>query len=216
MVRAEGDAMSDRIPVLVTAFDPISLAGITSQLRYRPEINLIEDVRTDTPTVTIVVADRINEDAIRVIRAAARGGRGRVLVVATQIDDNDLLQAVEAGSCGLIRRNDASPERLVAAIQAASSGDGTVPPDLLGRLLDQVARLQRQTLTPRGLTFSGFAERELEVLKLVADGMSTIEIARQLAYSERTVKNIIRDVTARLHLKNRAHAVAYVVREGLV
>jgi DNA-binding NarL/FixJ family response regulator len=185
-------------------------------LRYRPEINLIEDVRGDTANVTIVVADRINEEAIRVIRAAARGGHGRVLVVATQIDDNDLLQAVEAGSCGLLRRSDASPERLVAAIESASSGDGTVPPDLLGRLLDQVARLQRQTLTPRGLTFSGFAERELEVLRLVADGMSTIEIARQLAYSERTVKNIIRDVTARLHLKNRAHAVAYVVREGLV
>jgi DNA-binding NarL/FixJ family response regulator len=91
-----------------------------------------------------------------------------------------------------------------------------VPPDLLGRLLDQVGTLQRGVLGPRGLTFNGLATREIEVLRLVADGCDTSEIADRLAYSERTVKNVLHDVTTRLQLRNRSHAVAYALRQGLI
>jgi DNA-binding NarL/FixJ family response regulator len=63
---------------------------------------------------------------------------------------------------------------------------------------------------------AGLTEREIEVLRLVADGFDTSEIAGSLAYSERTIKNIIHDVTARLNLRNRSHAVAYAVRQGLI
>jgi DNA-binding NarL/FixJ family response regulator len=79
-----------------------------------------------------------------------------------------------------------------------------------------VGRLQRHVLAPRGLTFSGLTERELGVLKLVADGLDTAEIAQQLAYSERTIKNIIHDITTRFHLRNRSHAVAFALRQGLI
>jgi DNA-binding NarL/FixJ family response regulator len=127
-----------------------------------------------------------------------------------------MLAGVEAGACGLLRRSEARPERLIEAIQSAATGDGSVPADLLGRLLEHVGRLQRQVLSPRGLTISGLTEREIEVLKLVADGFDTAEIAGSLAYSERTIKNIIHDVTARLNLRNRSHAVAYAVRQGLI
>ena len=91
-----------------------------------------------------------------------------------------------------------------------------MPPDLLGRLLEQVGRLQRQVLAPRGLTFAGLTPREAQVLKLVADGHDTSEIALELCYSERTVKNVLHDVTTRLQLRNRSHAVAYALREGLI
>jgi DNA-binding NarL/FixJ family response regulator len=104
----------------------------------------------------------------------------------------------------------------VAAVQAAAAGDGTVPPDLLGRLLAQVGRLQREVLAPRGLAFSGLTDRETNVLRLVADGYDTAEIAGRLAWSERTVKNVIHDITTRLQLRNRSHAVAYAVRAGLI
>jgi DNA-binding CsgD family transcriptional regulator len=90
------------------------------------------------------------------------------------------------------------------------------PSDLLGRLLNQIGSLQRDLLTPRGLTFTGLTKRELEVLRLVAAGYNTNEIARRLAFSERTVKNAIHDVTTRLQLRNRSHAVAYAVRQGLI
>ena len=220
-----------RIPVLVYADDPVSRSGVEAQLRGRPEVELrdhgdwrldehVHDVRRHnghrTAEVVVLVVDDVDEAASRAIRAFARSGGTRVLVVAGRLDDTSVLAVTEAGAGGLMRRSDAVPERLVPAITAAASGDGTVPPDLLGRLLEQVGRLQRQVLSPRGLTFSGLTERELEVLRLLADGCDTAEIARTLAYSDRTVKNIIHDVTSRLQLRNRSHAVAYALRQGLI
>ena len=108
------------------------------------------------------------------------------------------------------------PSSTRVVITAAASGEGSVPPDLLGRLLEQVGRLQRHVLGPRGIMFTGLAPREVDVLRLLADGLDTAEIARRLAYSERTVKNVVHDVTTRLQLRNRSHAVAYALREGLI
>ncbi|PZS33496.1 MAG: helix-turn-helix transcriptional regulator, partial [Pseudonocardiales bacterium] len=65
-------------------------------------------------------------------------------------------------------------------------------------------------------SFSGVSDREAQVLRLVADGFDTAHIARQLSYSERTVKNVLHDVTARLQLRNRSHAVAYALRAGII
>jgi DNA-binding NarL/FixJ family response regulator len=139
-----------------------------------------------------------------------------VVVVASRLDDGSLLAAVEAGVSGLVRRCDAVTDRLVTAIRAAAAGDGTLPPDLLGRLLDQVGRLQRQVLAPRGLRVNGLGERDVAVLRLVADGFDTRDIAVKLSYSERTVKNVIHDITNRLNLRNRSHAVAHAIRHGLI
>lgn len=208
--------MAERIAVYVYAHDPISQAGLASQLRTRPEIQVV-DHDVDLATVAVVVVDEVDEETTRVVRAIQRtDGIPRVVLVVTRLDDAGMLAGVEAGACGLLRRSEALPERLVEAIQSAATGDGSVPADLLGRLLEHVGRLQRQVLTPRGLTISGLTEREIEVLRLVADGLDTAEIAGSLAYSERTIKNIIHDVTARLNLRNRSHAVAYAVRQGLI
>ena len=207
--------MTTRIPVFVYADDPISQAGIASQLRPRPEIVVIDD-NVDAAAVAVVVCDSVDQQTANVVRAIQRNGCPKVVLVAARLDDGGLLAATEVGVSGLLRRQEAQPERLIAAIQAAAAGDGTVPPDLLGRLLAQVGRLQRLVLNPRGLTFSGLSERELEVLRLVADGCDTAEIARRLCYSDRTVKNIIHDVVTRLQLRNRSHAVAYALREGLI
>jgi len=206
--------MAERVAVFVHAADPISQAGIASQLRGRPELWVVDDV--DIAAVAVIVADDVDDDALRTIRAVQRNGCPRVVLVVTRLDDTGLLAAAEAGACGMLRRAEAGPERLAAACQSAAAGDGTLPPDLLGRLLDGVGRLQRQVLTPRGLTFSGLTDREVSVLKLVADGYDTNEIASTLAYSERTIKNTIHDVTTRLNLRNRTHAVAYALREGLI
>ena len=175
---------------------------------------MVEDV--DIAAVAVIVADDVDDDALRTVRAVQRNGCPRVVLVVTRLDDSGLLAAAEAGACGMLRRAEAGPERLAAACRAAAAGDGTLPPDLLGRLLDGVGRLQRQVLTPRGLTFSGLTDREVSVLRLVADGCDTNEIASTLAYSERTIKNTIHDVTTRLNLRNRTHAVAYALREGLI
>lgn len=211
--------MSERIPVYISASDPVSKAGVAGQLRHRPEIDLLDDDDLHQAVVAIVAGDEVDDDTVRMIRALQHGGCSRVVVVvvvATRLDDRAMLAAVEAGIRGLVRRAEATPERLVSVVQAALAGDGAVPPDLLGRLLNQIGNLQRDLLTPRGLTFTGLTQRELEVLRLVAAGYSTNEIAKRLAYSERTVKNVIHDVTTRLQLRNRSHAVAYAVRQGLI
>jgi DNA-binding NarL/FixJ family response regulator len=208
--------VDERISLLVEARDPVSEAGIKAVLRTRPEVRLIDSPEHAEADVALIVADEVDQETLRAIRAARRNATARVLLIVTQVDDAGLLAAVEAGVSGLVRRADATPAALANALRVAAAGDGTVPPDLLGRLLSQISRLQRQLLAPRGLTLAGLNQREIEVLRLVADGLDTGEIAKQLSYSERTIKNVIYGITTRLQLKNRSQAVAYAVREGLI
>jgi DNA-binding NarL/FixJ family response regulator len=203
------------ITVRVHARDPISEAGVASELRARPEVRVVRAPNAEA-RVVVVVADSVDDDALTLLRIVQRQGAARAVLVAGRLDDGDLVKAVETGVVGLVRRSEATQDRLISVIVAAAAGEGSVPPDLLGRLLDQVGKLQRHVLGPRGIMFTGLAPREVEVLRLLADGLDTCEIAQKLAYSERTVKNVVHDVTTRLQLRNRSHAVAYALREGLI
>ena len=207
--------MNEPIPLRIYADDPLSLAGVAAELRSCSDVRVVHGDEADA-LVAIVVADDVDERTLRTLRGAQRGEGSRTVLVVTDIDDRGLLAAVEAGVCGLLRRSEASADALVAAVRVAAAGEGTLPGDLLGRLLHRIGRLQRQVLAPRGMTFDGLTEREIQVLRLVAEGMDTSEIASHLSYSERTIKNVIHDVTSRLHLRNRSQAVAYAVREGLI
>lgn len=205
-----------RIPVHVVASDPLSRAGTTSQLRAATGVVLTDDEPVGGAGVALVVADEIDVSATRTIRGLRRRGVERIALLVTHLDDKGLLAGIEAGVTGVLRRHDATPQNLVAAIRSVAAGEGTLPPDLLARLLQQVGELQRHVLGPRGLTFSGLTERELSVLRLLADGKDTAEVGQELYYSERTVKNIVHDLTSRLELRNRTHAVAYAIRQGLI
>jgi DNA-binding NarL/FixJ family response regulator len=205
-----------RVPVHLSSTDVISRAGVVSQLRPRPEVLLLDDAEADQAEVAVVVTDGVDEATLRTLRALRSRGAPALVLVVTQVDDAGLVAAVEHGVAGIVRRSEANADRLVSVIRAAANGEGAVPADLLGRLLKQVGALQREVLGPRGLTFSGLADREVEVLRLVADGFDTAEIAAKLSYSQRTIKNILHDVTNRLHLRNRCHAVAYALRNGLI
>lgn len=204
----------ERVAICVCAKDPVSHAGVASQLRPRPEVILV-DIGDERAAVAVVVADSVDDDTVQALRSL-RGGPCRSVLVVTRIDDGGLAAAVEAGVTGLVRRAEATPERLATAVCAAARGEGSVPGDLLGRLLAQVGKLQRQLLNPRGLRLSGMSAREVEILRLIAEGLDTAEIAATLSYSERTVKNALHDVTTRLQLRNRSHAVAYALKQGLI
>lgn len=205
-----------RIPVYLYASDPISYAGVAGQLRPRPEVQVLGSEEMGQAQVALVVVDSVDEHCLRTLRGLRCGGVPQLVVVVTQIGDADVVPVIEVGVAGLIRRAEATPERLVSVLTSAAAGEGSMPPDLLGRLLNQVGRLQQQVLGPRGLTFSGLVEREIEVLRLVAEGLDTAEIAVRMSYSQRTVKNVLHDITSRLHLRNRSHAVAYALRHGLI
>jgi DNA-binding NarL/FixJ family response regulator len=208
--------MQPRVATYVYADDPILQAGMVSQLRGRPEIDIVEASELSRAQVGVAAADALDDETLRILRALKRAGIAHTLLIMRAIDDAAVVSAAEVGVSGLLRRSEATPEALVRTIQKVAAGDGVIPSDLLGHLLGQVGRLQRQVLSPRGLTFSGLSDREIDVLRLIAEGHDTNEIARQLCYSQRTVKNVLHDVTTRLQLRNRSHAVAYAVREGLI
>ncbi|MGW9429025.1 LuxR C-terminal-related transcriptional regulator [Streptomyces decoyicus] len=182
------------IPVSIHADDPISRAGVASELRPRPEVRVLEAAQADQAKVSLVVSDAVTEQTLRTLGSATRIGAVRLVLVVTRIDDSDLVSVVEHGVVGLVRWKEATPERLVTVVRSAAAGEGAVPPDLLGRLLAQVGRVQRQVPGPRGLGSNGLTDREAAVLRLVADGFDTAEIATKVAYSERTVKQTLHDI----------------------
>lgn len=208
--------MSDPTRVRVRATDPVSEAGVASQLRVQHDLEVLSSDSPARPDVVVLVADRVDERTAASIRATRDTGGPRTVLVVGSVDGVEVLAAVEAGVAAIVRRAEATPERLSTAIRAAATGDGHLPPDLLGRLLQQVGDAQRRMTTPTGLTFGGLTQRELTVLRLIADGYSTSEIATRMAYSERTIKNSIHDLVSRFHLRNRTHAVAFAVRQGLI
>ena len=206
---------AEQLTVYVHADDPILRAGLASQLRPRPEVKVIDAPEPGRTSVALVVADRVAEPTLRTLRSLQRVGARLVLVVA-ELDDADLVAAVEAGVAGVVRRAEASPDRLINVVQAAAVGDGALPPDLLGRLLNQVGKLQRQVLWPRGLTFGGLAEREIEVLRLVADGRTASEIATQLFISPRTAEHHIQNIYTKIGVSSRAAATRWAVAHEVV
>lgn len=207
----------ERTTVALRAQDPISQAGVASQLRARPEVNVVEWGEEETaPQVVVMVVDTVDEDVLRTLRRIQRTSESRAVLVTTDIDEQKLVSAAECGVVGVIRRAQSTPEHLVQVIETVARGEGHLPSDLLGRLLAEVGRLQGQVLGPRGLHFTGLAAREVDVLRLVAEGYDTADIATKLAYSERTIKNVLHSVMTRLQLRNRSHAVAYAMRQGLI
>jgi DNA-binding NarL/FixJ family response regulator len=186
---------------------------VATYLRGQPGVELVPQTGLDLADVALVVADEVDDATLRVVRAVQRDGCPRVVLLVADIDTAGVGAAVQAGAVGIVRRSEATCELLLSAIAAAARGEGVLPPDLLGGLLHQV---RTESLSPRGPVRSGPSDRELRVLRLLSEGCDTREIARRLCYSERTVKNVIQDVTRRFGLRNRSHAVAYALRQGLI
>ncbi|MET9604156.1 response regulator transcription factor [Streptomyces sp. NPDC006512] len=212
-VRCAGST-NRRVPVAVSAADPISFEGAVGQLRRRPEVELREE--SGPGTVALLVEDALDEAALTRLRRIVRGEGARVVLVVGAMRENELLEVVECGVGAIVWRHEATAERLAQAVLAAHRGDGDLPADLLGRLIHQVGTLHRGAAGAPGAPFLGLTSREVDVLRLVSEGFDTGEIAGKLSYSERTVKNVVHGLTTRLHLRNRAHAVAFALREGYI
>jgi DNA-binding NarL/FixJ family response regulator len=139
----------------------------------------------------------------------------RTVLIAGQLREAELFDALECGVVAIVRRREASPEKVVHAIQVADRGGGDLPPDMLGGLLGHIGlTLRSGNGTGGAVPLTRFFPREIEVVTLVSEGFDTREIAQKLSYSERTVKNVLQGIMLRLGLRNRAHVVAYAAREG--
>jgi DNA-binding NarL/FixJ family response regulator len=135
----------------------------------------------------------------------------RLIGIADEAEEGVLFDAVEAGLAGFLLRAELTPDGLAGCVQSVSGGNGALPPGLLAKLLAGLARG-----ATRGASAAQLARRELSVLRLLAEGGDTREIAAELSYSERTVKNIVHDVLVKMNCRTRAHAVALATRQGFI
>lgn len=201
--------------VVVAAADPLTRAGLEVALR---DTGLLADgraaTRDDPPADVVVVAvDGVDELALRRVRHASRDRARALVIVASHLDDDDLLAVVEAGAAAILRRQEVTAEALAAAVREVAAGHAVLAPDLVARLLTRVGDATRRSAAVRPQALS---ERERDVLRLVADGLTSQDIAARLCYSERTIKGVIHRLMSRFGLRNRAHAVAFALREGLL
>ncbi|MFB7915863.1 response regulator transcription factor [Streptomyces sp. NPDC056061] len=205
-----------RVSVAVYAEDLILQTGMIHQLRPRPEIELVAEAEADGAQVSLVVVDMVDEPTIRLLSRLQRNTATRTGLVVGFFEAAALQTLIECGVAAVLRRGEADQDRLVHLATAIANGEGVLPGDLLGKLLDHVSSLQRTVLDPRGLSLSTLTTREAEMIRLVSEGFGTAEIARKTSYSERTVKNVLHEMATRLELRNRAHAVGYAMRHGLI
>ncbi|KOV83971.1 LuxR family transcriptional regulator [Nocardia sp. NRRL S-836] len=205
---AAGHASRTTIRVLVHASDPLIASGLLAMLRPTPGIEIVTEPQQ--ADVTVAVADACLHEVLQ-------PGTSRLVLIADELRQAELWTAIEHGLVVLVPRAEATTRtRLLRAIADAREGRGDLPAEQLGSVLRGLKQLQETTLGPRDLTLAGLSLRETEVIRLLADGLDTAEIAERLIYSERTVKNVLHNLLSRLNLRNRAHAVAYALRHGLI
>jgi DNA-binding NarL/FixJ family response regulator len=203
--------------VAVHAADPVSGEGAVAWLRSAHGITLLPPARRCEADVLLVTVHQTTEDVVRWMErsaAEAVNPEMRIVLIAESISEHLLMRAVTSGLVSFLSREEADRDRVVKAIRDSSRDHALVPEQMVGWLLEQVRMIQRTVLVPHGLTVGGLQEREVEVLRLLADGLDTVEIAQKLNYSERTIKNIVSGMLTRLNLRNRSHAVAYAMRCG--
>ncbi|MEU1037898.1 LuxR C-terminal-related transcriptional regulator [Streptomyces sp. NPDC005551] len=203
--------MGAPLPVGVVALDPVLEAGTRSTLLACPELTVCEpgDAR-----VAVLTVDRLGPAELDMVRTTrAHRQRPAVVLVVAALASGDALHALAAGARGVLLRREADASRLNHAVLAAARDDCTLPPELLEQFLDRPANTRHGS---GGWAGGMLSDRERSVLRLVADGHETAEIAQQLAYSPRTVTTVVHDITQRFRLRNRAHAVAYALRAGLL
>jgi DNA-binding NarL/FixJ family response regulator len=207
-----------RIAVRIYAEDSILEAGVASHLRTRPEVELLAAGAqgADPAAVDLVVAETLDTPTLQTLRKLQNTPSGVSVLMIGRMEADGLPEAASYGVRALLYRHLATPERIVAAVVAAANGEGMMPANLLGDLMAQVGRLHQQVLAPHALSVKGLTTREVRILELAAQGYDTAGIARRVGFSERTVKTLLHGVMVRYGLRNRTHAVAHAIREGLV
>jgi DNA-binding NarL/FixJ family response regulator len=237
---AAGEPALAPIPVRVLADDAFTRDAMLACLRPRAEIRVLNAGDAGPARVVLVLSDQVTDETLARMRQAAfpaalpagtsstfstasASGTASTespshevgfVLVGDGLRAHHLLGAVAHGALSVIARRDADTDRVVRAIVGIPEGRLEMPDDAVGWLVTRLRTIHRDVLQPRGLTAAGLGTREVEVLRLLAEGLDTAEIARAMNYSERTVKSIIHGVLTRCRLRNRAHAVAFALRSG--
>jgi DNA-binding NarL/FixJ family response regulator len=189
--------------------------GLTVAGEASTGVEAVQSVAELAPDVVVMdlnMPGMTGVEATRQIASAAPLTRVVVLTISDQ--EEDVLDAIVAGACGYLLK-DASIQDLIRGIQAAAVGESLISPHIASKVLQ---RLRATTADSSGAATirAELSDREIQVLKLIANGKDNAEIARELVISPKTVKNHISNILMKLQIENRIQAAVYAVRSGIV
>jgi DNA-binding NarL/FixJ family response regulator len=176
------------------------LEAVEKAARFRPTVVLM-DIRM--PELDGLAATR---------RIIATDDAARILILTTFDLDEYVYEALRAGASGFVLKDD-PPEQLLAAVRTVAGGEALLSPTITKRVIKQFTRIPQ---VPRPAGFDELTERELDVFRLIAAGLSNIEIGRELYISDTTVKTHITHILQKLGLRDRVQAVVLAYQTGLV
>ncbi|HVN54790.1 MAG TPA: response regulator transcription factor [Anaerolineaceae bacterium] len=218
------EEQTQKISVLLVDDHIIVRQGLRTFLELQDDILVVGEAANGKQAVEqagrlrpqVVLMDLVmpEMDGIAATRQICALGQGiKVLALTSFVEDERVLQAVQAGATGYLLK-DVAPNDLVEAVRAAARGESRLHPDAAQKLMKQVVTLSTQpTATPQA--GSDLTEREVEVLRLVARGMSNREIAETLVISEKTVKTHVSSLLSKLNLVARTQLAIYAIKHGL-
>jgi DNA-binding NarL/FixJ family response regulator len=210
-------------PVLtrILCADPMLADGANAYLRGRAEVD-VDDVEAGLADVLLVFGDTVDQtlrDSVEATLAELVAPRAevapRLVLVVDEMAEGHLWWAAGRGLSAVLPRSTTSWDEVVAAVVKAREGEADLPSRTVGWLLDQVRAIDGR-LAAVGVNAAGLTTRETQILRLFAAGLETADVARELNYSERTIKSIVHAVKERLGVRNRVHLVAHALRIGAI
>jgi DNA-binding NarL/FixJ family response regulator len=175
-------------------------------------VKIVREIAPDVVVMDLNMPGMGGVDATRHITAIAP--LTRVVMLTISEDDGDVMDAILAGACGYLLK-DSSIQDLMAGIQAASHGESLISPNIAAKVLQRVRATSTQPEIANTIR-AELSDREIEVLKLIANGKDNAVIAGELHISPKTVKNHISNILMKLQIDNRIQAAVYAVRSGIV
>jgi DNA-binding NarL/FixJ family response regulator len=175
-------------------------------------LKLTRELAPDVIVMDLNMPGMTGVEATRHITAVAPLTRVLVLTISDQ--DADVMDAILAGACGYLLK-DASIQELMRGIQSAALGESLISPHIASKVLQRVRASSSSPLIAETIR-SELSDREIEVLKLIANGKDNAQIAAELHISPKTVKNHISNILMKLQIENRIQAAVYAVRSGIV
>jgi DNA-binding NarL/FixJ family response regulator len=201
--------------VRIVAQDPIVAVGLGTILEAHPRIAPVPSTGDADADVVVFAGGALPAAGMRRLHEVAELELP-VVLLAGSVGEASLLTLIECGVVAFLDGGCATQEEIVEAVIAAADGEGVMPKATLGKLMSLIQRMRHDSPAPMGVNAAGLAEREVAILRHVADGADTSKIAKELAYSESTVKHVLYELTTRLKLRNRTHAVAFALRAGVL
>ena len=213
--------MTETINILIADDHAIVRKGLAALIESEPGMELVgeaadgvevvQNAQTLHPDVVLLDLMMPRQDGLAAIsKIKETNPEIRILVLTSFADDDKVFPAIKAGALGYLLK-DSSPQQLLQAIYDVYQGQASLHPVIARKLIGELN--QPPDLPP---TTEPLTDREIDVLKLIAQGLSNMDIATELNISERTVRTHITHILDKLHLANRTQAALYAMREGLI